>query len=567
MDEVHYLADRFRGAVWEEVIIHLPEDVQVVSLSATVSNAEEFGDWLAEVRGNHAVIVSEHRPVPLWQHMLVGTTMFDLFAEDADPALGTSGPPARVGSTPTSSTRSATPSSAGAGRRPAAYPGARGGRTGRRGHVPRGPGGGPAGRGFARGGRPGGGATRAEVVEQLDRRGAPPGHHLRLQQGGLRCGRRPAPRRRHEAHPCRRGRPDPPAGRGARVDVLGDEDLAVLGYWDFLEGLTRAFAAHHAGMLPPFREIVEELFTAGRSSAVFATETLALGHQHARADRRPREARQVQRRDPRRHHPRRSTPSSPGGPDGAASTSRATPSCCGAGAWTRRRSPGSPRPGPTRSGRSFRPTYNMAVNLVAQVGRRRRPRDPRDVVRPVPGRPRPSSGWPARCVATRRPSPGYAEAMHCHLGDFRSTPRCAARSPTVEKQGAKAAVGEPAGRGRPQPGVPPARRRRPGPDRSPRRVGRRRRPRPGDDGWPCPGPDGRHRGPPAPPAHPRRRPRAGRAGDAAPRVHAVQREVAQGPARPRSARCEPPFRTSRRGGPAGPPRRTRTPACRTCGTG
>src|SRR6187551_1452007 len=80
MDEVHYLADRFRGAVWEEVIIHLPEHVQVVSLSATVSNAEEFGDWLAEVRGNHEVVVTEHRPVPLFQHMLVGTTMFDLFA-------------------------------------------------------------------------------------------------------------------------------------------------------------------------------------------------------------------------------------------------------------------------------------------------------------------------------------------------------------------------------------------------------------------------------------------------------------------------------------------------------
>ncbi|WP_035948301.1 DEAD/DEAH box helicase, partial [Knoellia flava] len=82
MDEVHYLADRFRGAVWEEVIIHLPESVQVVSLSATVSNAEEFGDWLAEVRGNHAVVVSEHRPVPLWQHMLVGTSMFDLFVDE-----------------------------------------------------------------------------------------------------------------------------------------------------------------------------------------------------------------------------------------------------------------------------------------------------------------------------------------------------------------------------------------------------------------------------------------------------------------------------------------------------
>ena len=79
MDEVHFLADRFRGAVWEEVILHLPEHVQLASLSATVSNAEEFGEWLVEVRGDTRVVVDEHRPVPLWQHMLVGTRMFDLF--------------------------------------------------------------------------------------------------------------------------------------------------------------------------------------------------------------------------------------------------------------------------------------------------------------------------------------------------------------------------------------------------------------------------------------------------------------------------------------------------------
>ena len=72
MDEVHYLADRFRGAVWEEVIIHLPESVALVSLSATVSNAEEFGEWLATVRGETATIVEERRPVPLYQHVLVG---------------------------------------------------------------------------------------------------------------------------------------------------------------------------------------------------------------------------------------------------------------------------------------------------------------------------------------------------------------------------------------------------------------------------------------------------------------------------------------------------------------
>src|ERR671926_89837 len=80
MDEVHYLADRFRGAVWEEVIIHLPQSVTLVSLSATVSNAEEFADWLVTVRGHTTVVVSEVRPIPLWQHMLVGNRVFDLFS-------------------------------------------------------------------------------------------------------------------------------------------------------------------------------------------------------------------------------------------------------------------------------------------------------------------------------------------------------------------------------------------------------------------------------------------------------------------------------------------------------
>src|ERR1700685_328582 len=82
LDEVHYLADRSRGAVWEEVIIHLPESVRVVALSATVSNAEEFGEWLDQVRGGTAVIVDEHRPVPLWQHVLAGNRMYDLFTDD-----------------------------------------------------------------------------------------------------------------------------------------------------------------------------------------------------------------------------------------------------------------------------------------------------------------------------------------------------------------------------------------------------------------------------------------------------------------------------------------------------
>ena len=100
LDEVHYLADAFRGAVWEEVIIHLPESVRVVALSATVSNAEEFGDWLTQVRGGTTVIVDEHRPVPLWQHVMVGARLYDLFVEDAatgtGPAGGRHGPGGRA---------------------------------------------------------------------------------------------------------------------------------------------------------------------------------------------------------------------------------------------------------------------------------------------------------------------------------------------------------------------------------------------------------------------------------------------------------------------------------------
>ena len=89
MDEVHYLADRSRGAVWEEVIIHLPESVSLVSLSATVSNAEEFGEWLATVRGDTTTIVEERRPVPLYQHVMVGKRLLDLFASsDVDAAAG-----------------------------------------------------------------------------------------------------------------------------------------------------------------------------------------------------------------------------------------------------------------------------------------------------------------------------------------------------------------------------------------------------------------------------------------------------------------------------------------------
>lgn len=84
MDEIHYLADLDRGAVWEEIILNLDDSVSLIGLSATVSNSEEFGEWLSTVRGDTAVIVSEHRPVPLSQYMMVGRKVFPLFEPDSD---------------------------------------------------------------------------------------------------------------------------------------------------------------------------------------------------------------------------------------------------------------------------------------------------------------------------------------------------------------------------------------------------------------------------------------------------------------------------------------------------
>ncbi len=160
MDEVHYLADRFRGGVWEEVIIHLPSSVTLVSLSATVSNAEEFADWLVTVRGETEVVVSEHRPVPLWQHMLVGRRMFDLF-HDADAARKHDVHPELLRHTREMLRRL----ELGDGR----VHGPGWGRSGGRGPRWRGP-------------------LRADIVERLDARGSAARHPVHLQPGRLRRG-------------------------------------------------------------------------------------------------------------------------------------------------------------------------------------------------------------------------------------------------------------------------------------------------------------------------------------------------------------------------------------------
>ncbi|HEY6493416.1 MAG TPA: DEAD/DEAH box helicase [Trebonia sp.] len=238
LDEVHYLADRSRGAVWEEVIIHLPESVRVIALSATVSNAEEFGDWLKQVRGGTEVIVDEHRPVPLWQHMLAGRRLYDLFTDDAHRDVN----PDLVRLAHREAIR-----------QPASRPG-RGGHRPKRNAAP----------------------YRPEIIDRLDAAGLLPAITFIFSRAGC-----DAAVQQCLAAGLRLTTPDEAqiiedvAAR--RTADIPDEDLTILGYHDWVLALKRGIAAHHAGMLPAFKEVVEELFTAGLVKAVFATETLALG--------------------------------------------------------------------------------------------------------------------------------------------------------------------------------------------------------------------------------------------------------------------------------------------------
>ncbi len=249
LDEVHYLADRFRGAVWEEVIIHLPESVTLTALSATVSNAEEFGDWLASVRGGTKVIVDELRPVPLWQHMLVGGRLLDLFAGPAKADTGTA-PHPRVNP---ELLRLTQPDP-----RPP-RPSRRDGRPRQAGREPR----------FTR-------PRRADVITRLDREGLLPAITFIFSRAG--CDAAVQQCLAASVRLTTREEADKIAAIVARrVADLPAADLPVLGFHDWQAGLLRGVAAHHAGMLPAFKEVVEELFAAGLIRAVFATETLALG--------------------------------------------------------------------------------------------------------------------------------------------------------------------------------------------------------------------------------------------------------------------------------------------------
>ncbi|NGY60928.1 DEAD/DEAH box helicase [Lentzea sp. NEAU-D13] len=403
MDEVHYLADRFRGPVWEEVILHLPEHVQVVGLSATVSNAEEFGEWLVEVRGDTSVVVDEHRPVPLWQHMLVGNQMLDLFEGDETHA--------RINSQVLRKTEELT-----------------------RYHVP-----------FSRGRNRNSGVraprntgykppSRIDMIQRLDAASLLPAIVFVFSRAG--CDAAVAQTARAG---LRLNTPEETDQVRRIIDEktrdLPEADLTVLGFWEWREALERGIASHHAGLLPAFKETVEELFVRGLCKVVFATETLALGinmpartvvleklvkyNGEAHVDLTPGEYTQLTGRAGRRgidvegHAVVVWQPGiDPKAVGGLAST----------------------RTYPLRS--SFRPGYNMAVNLVHQLGASAA----REILEQSFAQfqaDRSVVGLARRIERNKEALAGYTEAMTCHLGDFTEYASLRRRVADREKQLAK----------------------------------------------------------------------------------------------------------------------------------
>ncbi|MDR3106592.1 MAG: DEAD/DEAH box helicase, partial [Bifidobacteriaceae bacterium] len=388
LDEVHYLADRLRGPVWEEVLIQLPQHVQVVALSATVSNAEEFGEWLALVRGAVRVVVSDIRPVPLWQHVLTSEGLKDLYAPLASGGQSTT----------------LNPQLALIGLR-ASRPGRPGGRPGK------------AGRGDGSGQKSGFGRTqpRFAVVDALDREGLLPAIYFVFSRAGCEA----AAAQCRSAGLVLTSRAEAARIRQvleSRAMALAPGDLAVIDFADFLAGAAAGFAPHHAGMLPLFKEAVEELFQAGLLKVVFATETLALGINMpartvvidrldkwdgaAHTDLTPGEYTQLTGRAGRRGIDIEGHAVVVTGPRVA--PAKVLPLA-------------SKRTYPLRS--AFHPTYNMTVNLTQRLG----PERSRQVLGLSFAQfqaDRSVVGLADQIRHLDRAIDGYAQAMTCDVGDF-----------------------------------------------------------------------------------------------------------------------------------------------------
>ncbi|MDP6309628.1 MAG: DEAD/DEAH box helicase, partial [Prochlorococcus sp.] len=226
LDECHYMNDSQRGTVWEESIIHCPASVQLVALSATVANAGQLTDWIERVHGPTQLVLSDFRPVPLHFSFCSAKGLHPLLND------------ARTGLHPNSKVW----------RAPKGYK--------RKGRSPKPP-------------QPEPPPISFVIAQMAEREMLPAIYFIFSRRGcdravrdlGSQCLVSPTQQDQIRERLRAYSQANPEAVRdGIHADAL-----------------LRGIAAHHAGVLPAWKELIEELFQQGLVKAVFATETLAAG--------------------------------------------------------------------------------------------------------------------------------------------------------------------------------------------------------------------------------------------------------------------------------------------------
>ena len=227
LDECHYMNDSQRGTVWEESIIHCPPPIQLVALSATVANAGQLTDWIDRVHGPTQLVLSDFRPVPL--------AFSFCSAKGLHPLLNDEGtglhPNCKVWRAPKGGQRK--------GPKTAKPP------------QPEAP---PLG----------------FVVAQMAERDMLPAIYFIFSRRGCDKGVR-------DLGKACLVNPEEQARIKARLDAYIATTPEAVRDGGHADALLRGIAAHHAGVLPAWKELIEELFQQGLIKVVFATETLAAG--------------------------------------------------------------------------------------------------------------------------------------------------------------------------------------------------------------------------------------------------------------------------------------------------
>ncbi len=231
LDECHYMNDRDRGTVWEESIIYCPPLIQLVALSATIANSDELTAWIGQVHGPTDLIYSDFRPVPLQFGFCTATGLFPLLNEK------------QTGIHPNFKAKRSQK-----GRQRGNYRGPLKGR--RKEEKPDSP-------------------SLPFVVSQLQQKDMLPAIYFIFSRRG--CDRAIA-----QVIQMSLVTPEEAAELQQRVAAFEARNPG-LARPEQLEALCRGIASHHAGLLPAWKGLVEELFQLGLVKVVFATETLAAG--------------------------------------------------------------------------------------------------------------------------------------------------------------------------------------------------------------------------------------------------------------------------------------------------